>query len=355
MGDSLMKPLKDFIEACVGEGVFPGAAWLVGGRDGVFEKGAAGVLGNGLGPVREDSLYDLASLTKLFTTLALMKQFEDGLIRLDDQVDYFLPAFKNCPVGEVSLFRLLTHTGPFPGGTHLHCHARTREDLLEAIRLSGLRSDSPGRVVYTCEAFILLGEIAAAIDRQSLAEVIRSRVTGPLGMNDVCYNPPAALLERIAPTEDCPKRGRLIRGEVHDENAAVLGGVSGNAGLFADINAMSRFAAALLDSLDGRKNSFLPEPVMEMMIRNYTAGRGENRGLGWMIAGPGSSAGDLLSPRSFGHTGFTGTSIWIDPEYKLYAVLLSNRIHPCRDNTGIFRARHIFHNLAVINYRTGDL
>jgi CubicO group peptidase (beta-lactamase class C family) len=343
-----MRPVKDYLETCAAEGAFPGAAWVIGGGEGIFEKGTAGLLGPGLGPPGEDSLYDLASLTKLFTALALMKQFEDGLVRLEDRVDYFLPSVRNCALGETTLFRLLTHTAPLPGGTALHRHAHSREDLLEAIRCTGVRYDQ--RVVYTCEAFILLGEISAAVDHMRLDELIRRRVTAPLGMNDTCYKPPATLMDRTAPTEDCPSRGGVLRGQVHDENAALMGGISGNAGLFSTAADMGRLAAGVLASLENREGSFLKKPVAEMMTRNYTEGRGENRGLGWMLKGPGSAAGDLMSPRSFGHTGFTGTSLWIDPGRGIYAVLLTNRIHPRRDNDGIFRARQIFHNLAILNY-----
>jgi CubicO group peptidase (beta-lactamase class C family) len=159
----------------------------------------------------------------------------------------------------------------------------------------------------------------------------------------------------------------LVRGEVHDENAVVMGGVSGNAGLFSTGLDMSRLAVAMLASLEGGGGSLrrrltaaklasleigplLKRASAELMTRNHTAGKGQNRGLGWMIAEPGSSAGDLMSPRSFGHTGFTGTSLWIDPERKLYALLLSNRIYPKRDNAGIFRVRPIFSNLAILEY-----
>ncbi|MDR2758989.1 MAG: beta-lactamase family protein [Spirochaetaceae bacterium] len=341
-----MKPVKDYLEACIGEGIFPGVSWVIGGRNGIFEKGADGLLGAGLGRVREDSIYDLASLTKLFTALVLMKQFEEGLIRLEDRVDSFLPSFRDSLLGEITLFRLLTHTAPLPGEAKLYRHAHSRKDLLEAIHGTGIRYDDG--VVYTCEAFILLGEIAAAVDLLELDEIIRLRVTIPLKMHDTCYRPPAALLDRIAPTEDCPSRGGVLRGRVHDENAELMGGVSGNAGLFSTTADMARLAEAVLASVEGREGAFLKKPTAEMMIHNYTEGKGQHRGLGWMIKGPESAAGDLMSSRSFGHTGFTGTSLWIDPEKNLYTVLLSNRIHPQRDNMGIFRTRHIFHNLAVL-------
>jgi len=343
-----MTKIHKYLENCAEQGAFPGASWVIGNSGAILEKGCVGVLGNGLGPVKEDTIYDMASLTKIFVALALMKQFEDGLIRLQDEVRYFLPSYKNSALGGVNLLSLLTHTAPIPAGSHIYRYAKTRNDLLEAIRTGPVRSENPPMVVYSCEAFILLGEIISAIDNTSLDKVIHNRVLEPLGMRDTCYNPPESLVERIAPTEECPIRGRLIRGEVHDENAWIMGGVSGNAGLFSCATDMTRLGVAMLASLES--GAFLNKASAELMTRNHTPGMEENRGLGWMIATTGSSAGDLLSPASFGHTGFTGTCLWIDPERKFYALLLSNRIHPKRDNTGLFRARNIFHNLAVLEY-----
>jgi len=343
-----MSKIQKHLESCVKQGVFPGASWVIGNHNAILEKGSVGFLGNGLGPVREDSIFDLASLTKIFVALALMKQFEDGLLMFEDEVEHFLPSYKNSPLVGTTLFSLMTHTAPIPEGTGLYHRVKTREELLEAIRTGPVRSNDPKKVLYTCEAFILLGEIASTIDSMSLDEVVRRRVLEPLGMKETCYNPPASLIERIAPTEDCPLRGRLIRGEVHDENAGIMGGVSGNAGIFSTAQDMARLASAMLASLDN--GAFLHKASAELMTRNHTLGMGENRGLGWMVATHGCSAGELLSPASFGHTGFTGTSLWIDPVRKLYAVLLTNRIHPNRNNTGIYRARCILHNLAVLEY-----
>ena len=357
-----MNRIQKYLEICAGKAggakagaadkgktrVFTGASWVVGNPEAVLEKGSVGFLGDGLAPVTEDSLYDLASLTKIPTALALMKQLEDGLIRLEDEVGYFLPSFKASPLGAVTLYALLTHTAPIAGGAHLYQRVRNREEMFEAIRTGELRPDSPDRVLYTCEAFILLGEIISAVDSSPLDEIIRRRVLEPLKMNDTCFNPPPSLLDRIAPTEECALRGHLVRGEVHDENAVVMGGVSGNAGLFSNVVDMSLLAVAMLASLEG--GGFLKRASAELMTRNHTAGKGQNRGLGWMIAERGTSAGDFMSPRSFGHTGFTGTSLWIDPERELYALLLSNRIYPNRDNPDIFRTRYIFSNLAVLEY-----
>jgi CubicO group peptidase (beta-lactamase class C family) len=171
-------------------------------------------------------------------------------------------------------------------------------------------------------------------------------------MIDTCYKPPSSLRERIAPTEKNESRG-LIRGEVHDGKAWAMGGVSGNAGIFSTASDLAKLASRILQ--DGAaeysgNETFLRPCTIEMMSANYTAGMGSNRGLGWLLAGKGSPAGDLMSKKSFGHTGFTGGSIWIDPARDLYGVLLSNRIHPDRNNEKIFRCRQIFHNLIVLAY-----
>jgi len=341
--------IKYFTQKCAGSGVFPGAAWAVGNAEKIFEKGSTGFLGRGLGPASEDSIYDMASLTKIFVALAFMRQLEDGLVLLEDTVDYFLPSYKTSAFGKVSLFSLLTHTAPFPANTHLYRRVKNRSELLDAIHSYQFRAENTDKVLYTCEAFILLGEIISAVDSQSLDNVIRNRVTAPLNLKDTGYLPDAALLDKIAPTEFCSIRGKVVRGEVHDENAMMMGGVSGNAGIFSNVPDMAKVGAAMLSSLE--TGAFLSKPAAQLMTRNHTAGKGGNRGLGWILAGPGTPAGDLLSASSFGHTGFTGTSLWVDPVNKIYAVLLSNRVHPTRDNPGIFRARQIFHNLAVLEYR----
>jgi CubicO group peptidase (beta-lactamase class C family) len=336
-------------------GAAPGAAWVVGSREGILEQGTAGILGQGLGPVRADTRYDLASITKIFVTLGAMRMFEDGLLRLEDTVGRFIPAWagdRDYPKGNISLFELMTHTSPIASLLNLFLYAHNREDMLEAIRRSVPRSDSPDTVKYTCEGYILLGEILSRIDGAPLDELIRRRVLDPLGLADTGYlppaQPPAALGERIAPTEYSAWRGGMVRGQVHDENAVVMGGISGNAGIFATAADLAKIALMMLQC--GASGGFLHRATIGLMTRNYTPGKGQHRGLGWMMAGPGAPAGDLMSSRSFGHTGFTGTSIWVDPEPGLFGVLLANRIHPTRENEKIFRVRSIFHNLIILNY-----
>lgn len=346
-----MMKIRDFLQQCISDGAFPGASWQIGTRDDILEKGTVGTLGDGLEPVEANSLYDLASVTKIIVTCALMRQFQDGLFRLDDPIGEYLSDYKDHPKGSITIKELLTHTSVIPGSLQLYRHAHTRRDLLEAIRWQLPRADSPDRVAYTSKGYIVLGEVVAAIDHSTLDEVVRRRVLEPLQMNDTFWNPAEELIPRIAATEFCPWRGKIVRGQVHDENAVVMEGIAGHAGLFSTAADVSKIAAAMLGApIPGTEEPFFHPATIEVMTRNYTPGRGEHRGLGFIMVGPNAPAGDLMSASSFGHTGFTGTSIWVDPEKGLYAVLLSNRIHPNRDNPKIFRVRHIFHNLAVLSY-----
>ena len=346
-----MKTIREFLLECIEDGAFPGASWQVGTADGILETGCIGTLGQGLEKVEADSLYDLASVTKIVVTCALMRQFQEGLLRLDDPIGLYLPAYADHPKGSITIKELLTHTSVIPGQLQLYRHAHTRQDLLEAIRWQLPRADSPDRVAYTSKGYIVLGEVVAAIDHSTLDEVVQRRVLTPLQMHDTCWNPPEEIHSRIAATEFCSWRGKIVRGQVHDENAVVMGGVAGHAGLFSSARDVSKIAAAMLGApTPGTQEPFLHPATVALMTRNYTPGRGEHRGLGFILVGPYAPAGDLMSASSFGHTGFTGTSIWVDPEKKMYAVLLSNRIHPKRDNPKIFRVRHIFHNLAVLSY-----
>lgn len=342
--------IQTFFTQCVERGDFLGASWIVGREYEELEHSAVGTLGCGLGPVSLDTLYDIASLTKILVTYALMRQLQEGLVCLEDTLDIFLPSYRGHEKGSITLFELLTHTSVIPGKLQLYQHAHSREDLLGAILWQPPRADSPAKVAYTSKGYILLGEVVAAIDGASLDKVLQKRVFQPLGMTQTLFNPPEYLLPRIAPTEKCPWRGRIVHGQVHDENAVVMGGVCGHAGIFSTAPDIAKAAAIMLGGVTADGIRFFTPDTLRIMTRNYTLGKGENRGLGFQIAGPGTAAGDLMSANSFGHTGFTGTSLWVCPEKGIYAVLLTNRIHPNRNNEGIFRVRRIFHNLSILFY-----
>lgn len=353
-----MSRISDFLTQCVQEGCCPGMQYAVGGSGGIVEQGCIGTL-DGETPVTYDSLYDMASLTKIFTTLAVARLLEQGKLCLGDTLDRFLPEtddffpiYEGNEKGKIPLLELMTHTSKISGMVQLFRVCQDRERLLEAIRIQRPRDMAAAPVEYSCSGFILLGEVIARITGDTLDQAVEKLVIQPLGMERTCFNPGGELLPQIAPTEFCRWRNRLIRGEVHDENAYVMGGVAGNAGIFSNVRDIVRICEAMLtgSARDGKR--FLHRRTIEMMTMNYTPGMGASRGVGWEIhAGPGMHpAGDLFRIGSFGHTGFTGTSLYIDPSQDLFTVLISNRIFPDRTNEKFFRCRRIFNNLAVLEY-----
>ncbi|HDH06768.1 MAG TPA: hypothetical protein ENF87_00185, partial [Thermoproteales archaeon] len=197
--------------------------------------------------------------------------------------------------------------------------------------------------------FILLGFIIEEIYGKSLDQVYREKIADPLGLKNTYFNPPRELRERIAATEYCKYRKKIVWGEVHDENAWSLGGVAGHAGAFSTALDLAIYAQTLLNkgTYNGTK-IFSPRAVEEMTSEQLTDGE-DRRALGWTmrIRGKYSSGGDLLSLKAFGHTGFTGTSLWIDPELKLIVVFLTNRVHYGRENRQIIKDRPILHNMIV--------
>jgi len=275
---------------------------------------------------------------------------EEGQLRLDDEVERFIPEFCGTDKEGITIRELLTHTSGMAAWTDLYMHASSPKEIIKAISKFPLEYKTGTAVIYSCLGFIVLGLAVEKVAGEPMDRFLAERVFGPLGMKDTCFNPPPDLRERAAATEYCKWRGRILIGEVHDENAWAMGGVSGNAGLFSIVEDLSRFARMLLNkgTLEG-VSVFSPRTVEAMTCDRTGAGFDEKRGLGWLIRGTGvkSSSGDLMSPKAFGHTGFTGTSIWIDPELDIFAILLTNRVHFGRDNNAHIRLRPRFHNAVV--------
>lgn len=324
-----------FLDSAVANGAAPGAvlAVSVGGHHLYHGTGA---LGAGM-PARPDSstVYDLASLTKVVgLTTGAMLAVHEGRLDLDAPAVRYVPAFTGGGRDSVTIRHLLTHSSGLPAFRLLY---RETADPSAALALTDTtRLDSvPGSIfVYSDLGAIVLTQAVEAAMGEPLDALLRRRVFGPLGMTSTRFLPPADWRPRIAPTEQDPWRGRMIHGEVHDENASRLGGVSGHAGLFGSARDLLRFGDWLLAARAGRDS--LPVGVDSGIVRHFTTRQGlppgSSRALGWDTPSDMSSAGTLLSPTSFGHTGFTGTSIWLDPERELVVVLLSNRVHPTRDN-----------------------
>lgn len=351
------KSMKSRVEGLLQEAVasrdIPGATYAFGTRKGVAEQGAVGfrMVCPERRPMEPDTLFDLASVTKcVATTTAVMLLIEEGKMRLDDEVARFVPGFAQAGKENVTIRHLLTHTSGLAAWADLYLHASSPQDMIARISAMPLEYQPGSKVVYSCLGFIVLGEIVVRVAGRPMDSLLADRAFRPLGMGDTCFNPPEALKGRAAATERCKWRGRVIVGEVHDENARAMGGVSGNAGLFSTAQDLARFCQMLLEQGMFMGVRILSPASVLCMTTDYTGARlGESRGLGWALRGEGvfSSAGDLMSPRAFGHTGFTGTSIWIDPELDIFAILLTNRVHFGRDNNAHIRLRPTFHNAVV--------
>ena len=293
-------------------------------------------------PMHPDTIFDLASITKLFTSLAVMQLADDGRVALDHPVAEYLPEFASNGKQTVTVRQLLTHTSGLA--------AEPRPSLWEGYQdipsrrtavLDSPLTNQPGTTyLYSDINLMTLGFLVERIAGQPLDVVVRDRITQPLGMADTAFNPPAGKLDRIAATEfeANPPRG-MVRGQVHDENAWALGGVSGHAGIFSTASDVAVLAQTILNGGAYRGARILrPETVRAMLTDYNEAFPGHAHGLGFELDQR-FYMGALSSPTTAGHTGFTGTSLVIDPVSRSFAILLTNRVHPTRDWGSINPAR----------------
>jgi CubicO group peptidase (beta-lactamase class C family) len=281
-------------------------------------------------PMRHDTIFDVASMTKLFTSIAALQQVEAGRVRLDAPVAAYLPEFGTHGKQSITVRQLLTHTSGLQAEVRLW--PLPPEQRIPSV-LALTPEHPPGTAYnYSDANMITLGVLIERVTGKPLDKVVSERITGPLGLRDTGYNPPADKLHRIAATEyeANPPRG-MVRGQVHDENAWSLGGVAGHAGIFSTANDLAVLGQALLNGGTYAGRRILHEATVEKMLTNYnTAFPGNAHGLGfeldqrWYMAG-------ISGPRSAGHTGYTGTSLVLDPASRSIAVLLTNRVHPSRD------------------------
>ncbi|MFF1836677.1 serine hydrolase domain-containing protein [Streptomyces sp. NPDC058231] len=323
--------------------LYSGAAWSVGSAQGPADRGWLGTRSWGGAELDGTDLWDLASVTKPVVGLVVMALADGGALSPADTVGAHLPRFRDTDKAPLTVADLLTHTSGLPGQVPMYRSHPTRESLLSALGTLPLRSAPGQRVEYSSQGFMLLGLIAEHAAGQGLDALVAELVCRPLGLEDTGFAPAAADRMRAVATEECPWRGRTVVGEVHDENAAVLGGIAGHAGLFATLADTERLAIALAG---GARELLRPE-TFSLMTAPHTDGLNLRRGLAWQGQDPdGSPVGPSFGPASYGHTGFTGTSLWIDPDTGRYAVLLTNRVHPTREVSGIAELRREFHSAA---------
>ncbi len=317
---------------------------IVGGE--IVAQDSVGTYAPGDAVIDEQAIFDLASLTKIYTGTALLALHDRRALALDDSIVRVLPEFagKDTRRARVTVKHLLTHTSGLPA------HVNFREELglgpvIARVCATPLESSPGEAVVYSDLGFMLAGEIVARLASAPLEQAIGSLVTTPLGTADVCYCPPVQLRSRVVCTEEDTWRGRLLRGEVHDENCWAMGGVAGHAGLFAmaaSVAALGELYRTAGQSAGGR---VISRASAFLATREQAAGNGERRGLAWALkADDAHSCGARFSPSSFGHTGFTGGSLWVDPTRELTVAFLTNRVHLTRDGAAILRARGKMHD-----------
>jgi len=341
-----MSQLTSILEKARDDRQFSGAAYVTGSAHEIFETGALGSTAWDEGAdVSLDTIWDIASLTKPIVAVQIMILAQSGHLKLTDQISKFLPDYRDSDKAGITLQQLLTHSSGIPGQQPLYKTAATRQELLDAVRGLPLRSAPGSAVEYTSQGFMIVGQILEAVAGQSLDVVLADGVLADLGMRSTEFCPATDKQPRIAATERCPWRGRLVKGSVHDENAEVLGGVAGHAGLFSTAGDLTRLAQAVLGGgqLAGRR--VLDPGLVTDMARPRTDHLNLRRCLGWQGADrTGCPVGSSVSPGSYGHTGFTGTSVWIDPERQLFTVLLTNAVHPKRRPDGLRELRQEFHD-----------
>ncbi len=305
-----------------------------------------------------ETVYDLASLTKpLATTVLVLIARREGRLALDAPVGRFLPETAGTWIAGVPLVRLLTHTSGLPAWVPLYGVATDREGWIRPLAGEAPASSPGTAVTYSCPGFLLLGAIVERVFGQRLAGLFRERVAEPLGLRDrIGYGPPAGVRLAAPSLHSVAELDALAAGgydgvkpppgnRPDDGNARFLGGAAGNAGLFGTVDAVLRLA---VEFLPGTPETVLTDEERRLAISNHTPGLEQARGLGWQLAAtPGCSAGPALSPTAYGHTGFTGTSVWVDPQRRIAMALLSNRNHPVFRGVDLHPLRRRFHALCT--------
>jgi len=310
-------------------GGYPGASVVVGRKGySVWSRGFGSLDWSGRTNVSaQESIYDLASLTKVVaTTTAVMVLFDQGKVALDAPVSRYIPAFSGGLKDQVTVRHLLTHRAGLSAGRELWRIASSPEQARSAVVSSQINCVPGNCFEYSDLGADMLGFVVEAASGQRLDTFLETEVFSKLGMSDTRFRPEASDIARTAPTEIAPPRGYPLRGEVHDENAYALGGVAGHAGLFSTASDLSIFAQMLLDG--GTFNG--TRVVADSTVALFTRRAAGTRALGWDTCDGDGGCGQYLSERAFGHTGFTGTSLWIDPDRQMFVILLTNRVHAAR-------------------------
>ena len=361
------KVAEDVLLDGVQRGAFPAVSAEVGTRDGVRWRTGLGRLTYHPGALETDpdTIFDLASLTKVIaTTTLVMRAIDDGLLRLEDRVADWIDEWRGRDREHVTLHDLLAHCAGLTAYLPFFRDYTGRAEFQQAISSLPLEYEPRSKSLYSDLGFILLAFIVedararkasgiGAFDPAVGFAAQFRKIASLVSNQPLAFHPPREWRARIAPTEHDAWRGRTLVGEVHDENAWALGGAAGHAGLFGTAGAVGAVARAVLHTLHGQP--ILAKTETMQLFAKRTAIPGSSRALGWDTMLPTSSCGTLMSPTAIGHTGFTGTSLWIDWERDLYVVLLTNRVHPTRENQLISEIRPRFHDAVMAEIANSEL
>ncbi|MFS0752764.1 serine hydrolase domain-containing protein [Oceanobacillus sp. 1P07AA] len=345
--EMLQQPLDDIdplIENAISEQVMPGAVVLIVRDEQIVKHEAYGYAARYTdnnftemeNPVemQEDTIFDMASISKLFTAVAVMTLWDEGMFDLDDPVALYIPEFASNGKEDVTIKQLLTHTSGFRASTTVPVHEieGDREDRLDFVLNETLEVPPGTRYLYSDVDFITLGVLIERLSGQRQDEYVAANITEPLQMNDTMYSPEASLKERIAATEYQSNVNRgLVWGSVHDEKAWALDGVAGHAGVFSSAEDLAVFGQMMLNEGSYQDEQILSEEAIELITTNWNgAFPGQDQGLGWEL-NQNWYMDDLAEQNTIGHTGYTGTSIVVSPNNKSITILLTNRVHPTRN------------------------
>ena len=330
MSAARLRVIDRVVQHGIKAGGFPGAAVVVGRKGAsVWHKGFGHIDWAKSSPAvsPSETIYDLASLTKVVgTTTAVMILYDEGLIGLDDPVSKYLPEFSGGLKDSVTVRLLLEHRSGLPPDRPLWRLASSPSDARRIVLSTQLDYRPGTRYVYSDLGAMTLAFIVEKVSGQPIDGFLHDRVYAPLGMSHTFFRPADSLKDNVAPTEVTPPRGYPLQGEVHDENAYALGGVAGHAGLFSTAQDLAVFAQMMLNGgeYDGVRI------VADSTIRLFTTRAAGNRALGWAMADGQWGSGEFLSNQAYGHVGYTGTSLWIDPTRDMFVILLTNRVHAAR-------------------------
>ena len=351
--EAKLQPAYDIAEAAIKDKAFPGATLAVGYRGKVALHAFGRLSYDAKSPsVNLHTMYDIASLTKVVVTTTLVEKLVEGdfpvPLDLDAKIERYLPEWASGPQPEwrhmVTVRHLMTHTSGLPPFKEYWRTSKSKQDTLNKIFAEPLEYEPGTKMEYSDLGIILMAEIIERLTGKPLNVLANENIFGPLGMSNSMYLPPKKIWPTIAPTEfDKQYRHRQIQGEVHDENAAAIGGVSGHAGVFSTAPDLAAFCQMYLNGGVYAHQRIVRRATIAQFTAPQELAKG-TRTLGWAVPTPGGLSGHYFGPHSFGHTGFTGTSIWMDPDRQLFVVFLTNRVYPTRENQKIQDVRRKLHD-----------